>query len=542
MKILKLLITVCFLYVSQSASQVTEQWASRYNGPANGSDGSSSATVDAAGNVYITGYRTGANDKDYITIKYNPSGVVQWSASYNGPGNDKDWATSIAVDGAGNVYITGYSVGSGTGNDYATVKYNSSGIQQWAQRYNGPGNGDDIAYSIAADASGNVYITGTSFGSGTGYDYATIKYNSSGIVQWVVRVDWPQSGDDAAYSLVLDASANVYITGPKEGNSVTQDYGVIKYNSVGMQQWAIGYNGTGNGEDISLSIAVDGSGNTYVAGGSEGAGTDLDVVIIKYNPAGIQQWVTRYDGPANGEDIAFCVKLDGAANVYVTGCREVTGGSNDFATAKYNSSGVFQWSSGYNGPGNSSDIAYSMDIDAAGSVYVTGHGTGIGTNTDYTTIKYNPSGAQQWVQIYNGPGNTSDIAYDVILGTNGSVYVTGTSPGIGTNDDIALIKYSQLVGIQPVNNEIPESFSIEQNYPNPFNPVTTIRYSLPVSQRVLIKVYDAAGRVAAILLDEFKPAGRHNIEFDGTDLSSGIYFYTIEAGLFKDTKKFILVK
>ncbi|NOS85781.1 MAG: T9SS type A sorting domain-containing protein [Ignavibacteria bacterium] len=542
MKILKLLITVCFLYVSQSVSQVTEQWASRYNGPANGSDGSSSATVDAAGNVYITGYRTGANDKDYITIKYNPSGVVQWSASYNGPGNDKDWATAIAVDGAGNVYITGYSVGSGTGNDYATVKYNSSGIQQWAQRYNGPGNADDIAYSLASDVSGNVYVTGTSFGSGTGYDYATIKYNSSGIVQWVVRVDWPQSGDDAAYSLVLDASANVYITGPKEGNSGTQDYGVIKYNSVGVQQWAIGYNGTGNGEDISLSIAVDGSGNTYVTGGSEGAGTDLDVVIIKYNSAGIQQWVTRYDGPANGEDIAFCVKLDGAANVYVTGCREVAGGSNDFATAKYNSAGVFQWSSGYNGPGNSSDIAYSMDVDITGSVYVTGHSTGIGTNSDYATIKYNPSGAQQWVQIYNGPGNNSDIAYDVILGTNGSVYVTGTSPGIGTNDDIALIKYSQLVGIQPVNNLIPESFSIEQNYPNPFNPVTTIKYSLPVSQTVSIKVYDAAGRVAAILLDEFKPAGRYNIEFDGTDHSSGIYFYTIEAGLFRDTKKFVLVK
>nr|NIU38672.1 hypothetical protein [Candidatus Bathyarchaeota archaeon]NIV43626.1 hypothetical protein [Candidatus Bathyarchaeota archaeon] len=103
-----------------------------------------------------------------------------WVARYNGPGNGCDRAYALAVDGSENVYVTGYSYGSVTNLDYATVKYDSEGNELWAARYNGPGNGHDRAFALAVDGSGNVYVTGYSVGSGTSTDYATVKYDSEG--------------------------------------------------------------------------------------------------------------------------------------------------------------------------------------------------------------------------------------------------------------------------------------------------------------------------------------------------------------------------
>src|SRR4029077_13212896 len=113
---------------------------------------------------------------DYATIKYNSSGQQQWVRRYNGPGNSDDFATAIAVDGAGNVYVTGASPGLGTDVHYATIKYDASGAEQWVARYNEGSSA--TATAIDVDSLGNVCVTGTIFGVGTDYDYVTVKYNS----------------------------------------------------------------------------------------------------------------------------------------------------------------------------------------------------------------------------------------------------------------------------------------------------------------------------------------------------------------------------
>src|SRR4030042_2716898 len=199
-----------------------------------------------------------------------------WVARYNGTANNTDKANAIAVDDYGNVYVTGESKGSGGYLDYATIKYDPNGNQLWVTRYNGPGNRDDRAVAIAIDDNGNVYVTGESKGNSSGYDYATIKYDTNGNQSWAARYNGPKNSDDRAHGIAVDGGGNVYVKGGSKGNSTYLDYATIKYNASGNQLWVKRYNGPVNYNDIAYAIAVDINGNTYVTGESKGSSTCLD--------------------------------------------------------------------------------------------------------------------------------------------------------------------------------------------------------------------------------------------------------------------------
>jgi uncharacterized delta-60 repeat protein len=530
------------LNIQTSNSQVGQVWLQRYNGTADSTDYANQMAVDTSGNVYVTGSSKGSGTgNDYVTIKYNSEGIIQWLQRYNGTGNGADFANAIAVDDSGNVYVTGGSVGSGSGSDVVTIKYNSLGVQQWLQRYDGPGNASDDAGSITVDASGNVYVAGSSLGSGTSYDYITIMYNSSGVQQWLQRYDGTGNSFDAAFSMAVDGSGNVYVAGYSTGVGTGYDCVTIKYNSSGVQQWLQRYNGSGNTADVINSIAVDGSGNVYVAGFIGGNGTSNDYITIKYNSSGVQEWLQTYNGTGNSYDNAKSLAIDGSGNVYITGYCTGTSSSHDYTTIKYNSSGVQQWLQTYNGTGNSNDDAYSIAIDGAGNVYVTGYSGGNGTGNDYTTIKYNSSGVQQWEQRYNGPAGSGDEAYSIAVDASGNVYIAGGSRS-GTTFDYTTIKYSQTIGIQNTGSEIPADYTLSQNYPNPFNPVTNIEFSLPKGSNAKLIIYDITGKQVAELVNQNLQAGTYKVDFDASHLSSGTYFYRLTAGDYSMVKKMILVK
>jgi len=445
------LLAIFFLTLPAFAQTVDTAWVRRYNGPGNGYDEGISLAVDGQGNVYVTGYSFGSGtESDYATIKYNSDGVEQWVQRYDGPGNNIDYTSSLAVDGQGNVYVTGYSYGSGTSFDYATIKYNSAGVEQWVQRYNGTANGDDWASSLAVDGQGNVYVTGGGrFGSGANSDYATIKYNSSGVQEWVQIYDGngPASSADAAFDLAVDGQGNVYVTGESYGSGTSGDYATIKYNSAGVEQWVQRYDGPANSNEQAYSLAVDIQGNVYVTGmsyggGSGGGGTENDFCTIKYNTDGVEQWVQRYNGPGNACDIGFSIAIDGQGNVYVTG-ESWSGTSDDYATIKYNSAGVEQWVQRYRQ--GSDDYGRSVAVDGQGNAYVTGW-SWKGHSDDYATIKYNSAGVEEWVQRYDGPGNGDDHAWPLAVDGEGNVYVSGYSyDSDTTSDDYATIKYVQFL-------------------------------------------------------------------------------------------------
>src|SRR3972149_4839771 len=170
--------------VGTAERPLAQAWVARYNGPADSHDYAHALAVDGQGNVYVTGESMGSDScYDYATMKYDSNGQQLWVARYNGPANDVDTAFGLAVDGQGNVYVTGYSRGIGTSYDYATIKYDRKGNRLWLAHYNGPGNASDSAHSLAVDRLGNVYVTGRSYGNGD--DYATIKYDGDGHQLWV---------------------------------------------------------------------------------------------------------------------------------------------------------------------------------------------------------------------------------------------------------------------------------------------------------------------------------------------------------------------
>jgi len=446
----QLLFLVVFFLSHFVYSQVNIQWQQRYTSSGSNVDRAEDMAIDAAGNVYVTGLGQGSSGGfDYITIKYDNAGNQQWVAQYNGPGGGLDQAHAIAVDAVGNVYVTGWSYGGGTtGFDYATVKYNSAGVQQWASRYNNTTNGTDEAFDVAVDNSGNVYVTGTSDGSGTNSAATTVKYNSAGAQQWANRFNGAGGGIDVTYAIFVDkVSGESYVTGyAYQSAAADYDYITIKYNTAGAQQWATQYNGPNSKYDEARAIDVDATGNVYVTGYSQtNVLTNYDYATVKYNSAGVQQWAQRYNGTGNDLDRANAIKLDASGNVIVTG-KSVGAGvaAEDIVTIKYDNSGAQQWLQRYNGTSNGYDEGKSITTDASGSVYVTGYSFTTGVNNDYATIKYDAAGNQEWITKLNGTGNNADQSAAIAIDAIGNIYITGLSRGAGSNEDYLTVKYCQL--------------------------------------------------------------------------------------------------
>jgi len=377
-------------------------WATYYGG--SNYDYAYSLATDTQGNVYVVGYTYSTNfpvqnpgggayyqgnnagGGDAFILKFNPSGARLWATYYGG--SNYDYARSVATDPQGNVYVVGSTsstdfpvynpgggayyqgtIGSSGYSDAFILKFNSSGVRQWATYYGG--NDLDEANSVATDPQGNVYVVGrtwsTNFpvynpGGGAYYqgtigssgysDAFILKFNSSGVRQWATY--YGGSGDDQAYSVATDPQGNVYVVGytystdfpvynPGGGayfqgsNAGNYDAFILKFNSSGVRQWATYY--WGSNYEWATSITTDPQGNVYVVGSTSstdfpvynpGGGAyfqgsnagNYDAFILKFNSSGTRLWATYYGG--SGQDDALSLATDPQGNVYVVGSTSST--------------------------------------------------------------------------------------------------------------------------------------------------------------------------------------------------------------------------
>ena len=409
--------------------------------------------VDNSGNVVVTGPSTATSGfgDDYVTVKYSGVGVPLWTNRYDGPANDYDTPYAAAVDGEGNVFVTGTSAGNGSCDDYATIKYSSAGVPLWTNRYDGPGNGCDAAYAVAVSSNGNVYVTGRAAFNGSSSGYATIAYSNAGLPLWTNFYRATTTGYGTAYALATDGSNNVCVTGGSPGSGGSVDFATLKYSSTGVPFWTNRYNAPNNDYDAAYSVAVDGNDDVLVTGASGGSHNTSDYATLKYSSAGFPLWTNLYKGPG-GYDAPSAIAVDSGSNVFVTGESAGSGGASDYATIKYSSAGDPLWTNRYNGPGNGFDSASALVVDGSGNVYVTGESENTNFNADCVTLAYSGTGVPLWTNRYDvavggGAFASTDFANGAALDGDGNVYVTGYSDHgssmIGENH-IVTIKYAAL--------------------------------------------------------------------------------------------------
>jgi len=432
--ILSALVSIVFFQTCELSAQVQEDWVARYSGPGLHDDRALKIGADAAGNVYVAGqglYTNGpAIGWDYVVVKYSPSGNQLWSARYNGT-NGNDYLADSVVDSAGNVYVTGRAELIG-GVAFATVKFNSAGVLQWTALHRS--QSFNSATAIKLDSSGNVYVAGFSFFP---YEIWAIKYNNAnGTPVWATRYDALAGNQNQPVFLDVDPAGNVYVAGVSTTNDPAGDYLTIKYDSNGNRVWSRLYGRPSLYTlDNPAAIAVAGSGDVLVTGSG---GT------IRYDSNGNQQWTSAWPGNA--------LVLDAAGNAYTAGIRSEFFGGN--VTAKYAPNGTRLWWSFYReteGFASRQHFPAAIALDTTGNVYVTGHSGHTNTTfltemDDYTTIKYDTNGSQLWVAHFNGTNDVrADRASALTLDDSGNVYVTGVSAfGMGGwVEDFATVKYAQ---------------------------------------------------------------------------------------------------
>jgi hypothetical protein len=461
-------------------NNLVNQWTSDENdlryedGKVGVGKGTPNHTFDVNGNVNATSLSLSDSDVPvYLTSNANAASIAQWSKEIGG---DTNIVRDVAIDSNGNTFVTGEytsssSVTIGTGVSLSSttetnvylIKYNSSGVAEWALNMIGQGN------TVTIDSDGNVYISGR-YDSGLNINVPStdetpligklvpttrgaaflVKYNNDGVAQWATRVDGTDvyNGDDIGRNLAIDSSGSLYLTGSYSGHNDLTSIGsraysadgispsiqlpdvdnhsafLIKYNSDGTPQWVKGIDASG--DVIGYGVAVDSGSNVFMTGEYTAASevdvgnsknlpitTDVASFLIKYDTMGTTQWTRKIDGSSTDKGVSIVTGKDGNVHIlgnYTSGAVVVspfitlpdTSGDDTTFLLTYDTQGVAQWATTIDGVG--ADVV----TDSTGAIFVTGSYSSSNSNVSSTDGKditlVTPSGSATFLVEYSPNG------------------------------------------------------------------------------------------------------------------------------------------
>jgi uncharacterized delta-60 repeat protein len=447
---LALKIAVCLLWGGGATAFAHHRedtvWTARYNG--GGDDFPKALAIDRFGNLYVAAYSAGGGSGfDILTLKYNPQGETLWTRRFNGAGNGDDFAAGLAVDSSGNVYVTGQSYGGPVpGFDIVTLKYSPTGALLYQAVYADSGATLEEPRALALDPGGNLYVTGT--GSN---DAVVIKYAPGGNTLWARR--FGTAAFDLASALAFDGLGNVYVGGTIRAGSPGADFALVKFTPAGDSLWSRTYNGPGSSSDEASALLYGPAGRLYLGGSSAGAGSGSDFAVAAYDTAGGFLWDFRYNGPGNSTDFLQGLALDDSGYVYIAGQSFGTSFGYDYAALRLIPSGDSLWCRRYNGPSNLNDVASSVVVDGKGRIYVGGWSVQDGVDFDFMAFRHHPDGRELWNEHYNGAAGGNDLIRALAPDDSGFVFAVGESFGTAGNYDIALVKFAPCISMQGDLNE-----------------------------------------------------------------------------------------
>jgi hypothetical protein len=335
--------------------------------------------VDPAGNVVAAGSMFG----DLLVAKYDPAGTLLWERAFDYPAATEK-ASWVAVDGAGNVFVSGYLV-YGASQDpggFVLAKYDPAGGLLWSDV-------EPITFGqtvrVEADAAGNAYLTGKGWTASSLYvDFVTVKYAPDGTRLWT-RTHGLDASNEAPASLAVSADGHVAVTGsPSAGSPML----TVLYDTDGNVVWSQA-SPPGQARDVAFGPG----GDVFVAGGTS------QLVVARFGADGRAGWTRSVKGST-----ANRLAVDAAGDVFVTGIDVQTSGMpyTDWITAKLAASGAVQWTQRYDAHAGNDEVPRALAPTGDGGVVVTGSGgpgptSGVLSYVQLVTAEYAADGTLAWI-------------------------------------------------------------------------------------------------------------------------------------------------